>query len=174
MILSNKTSDSWHLLHQYTQAGLFFFLHVGLSLWKLNQRCPSGCPFARDHEIVPLSFACSSSSDWTRHTASKLRVTSLFVTFQRAYGYIEKNGPYSHSWDSLYGKKHCVFLPLILILQLGVKGGTTPANSSSLGPFKSPSLGIMSKRVFVHTPWVGFSHNFCKSCIDSSSCHLIY
>lgn len=104
IIFSNKTSDSWHLFQQYTQAGSLFFLHVGLSLWKLNQRCPFACPFARDHEIVPLCFAWSSSSDCTRHTASKLSVTSLFVQFQGAYGFVEKNGHHSHSWDSLYGK----------------------------------------------------------------------
>lgn len=48
-------------------------------------------------------------------------------------------------------KMLCVFLPLILILQLGVEGGTTPANYSSSGSSKSPLLGTMSKCFFVHT-----------------------
>ena len=108
-MLSNKNSDSWHSLQQYTQAGLFIFLRVGLSLWKLNQCCPFGCQFACDGEIVPLCFAWSFGSDWTCHPASKLCVTSLFVMFQRAYGYVVKNGYYSHSRDLFYWKNALCF-----------------------------------------------------------------
>lgn len=88
--------------------------------------------------ICSWPWDCCTSHEATSLTehviaASKLCYLSMF---QRAYRCIGKNGHCSS--PSGMEKMPNGFLPLILILQPSVKGETTPASSSSRGPFRSP------------------------------------
>lgn len=87
-----------------------------------------------EHIVLPANFVLSYSSSRFRELMDILKRMVTTVTLETPY--MEKK------------TKHCVFLPLILILQLAVKGGNTPAKYSRSGSFRSPWLRITSKYVF--------------------------